>query len=131
MKRVILIAIAAISILTASYIWFLPNTFYENTPGLSLMGPFSIHFMRDVALAFLACGFILAWGAWRLNREVAVAGATWLAFHSLFHVQIWGMRGFPFDSIFAFDLVAVIAPGLLAFWAAWGLTPSAKGVSHA
>lgn len=123
MARYILFAIAGISILTGFYIFFAPQRFYDITPGLTMMGPFSIHFIRDVALAFLASGGAMGWGAWKFNNAVAIAGASWPTLHALFHVQIWMARGFPFDSIFAFDVVAVIIPAFAALYAAIKLAP--------
>ena len=124
MSRVSLLVFGAAWILTGIYIFLLPNAFYAAVPGLSLMGPFSIHFIRDVALAFLASGGAVVWGAWRHDRAVASAGVAWPGLHALFHVQIWGARGFPLDHIFLFDLAAVMAPALLAIWAAARLKPT-------
>ncbi len=121
MKRGILMAIGVLSVLTFAYIWFAPQSFYDNTPGLSMMGPFSIHFIRDVALAFLVSGGAMLWGAQKRLRPVALAGAAWPFLHALFHVQIWGVRGFPFDFIAGFDFAAVIVPAALGVWAAWGI----------
>lgn len=99
------------------YIFFFPQQFYDLIPGLAAMGPFSIHFIRDVGLAFLACGILTFWGAARGDWRLVLAGLLWPNLHGLFHLQIWGMRGFPLDHIFFFDLfVAIIPPalGLLA-----------------
>ena len=121
MSRNTLFVIAVLNLLTAFVIFFAPQTFYDLTPGLDLMGPFSIHFIRDVALAFLASAGAMAWGAWHRERNVAISGAAWPFLHALFHIQIWGMRGFPFDFIFFFDVGAVIVPAFVAGYAAWVL----------
>jgi len=121
MPRIILFIIAAISILTGLYIFFAPQAFYDATPGLDLMGPFSVHFIKDVGLAFLASGGAMGWGALKFNRAAAICGATWPLLHALFHIQIWGMRGFPFDFIFFFDAGAVMFPAFIAMWAATNL----------
>jgi hypothetical protein len=60
MIRALLIGLGAIWCATGVYIFAAPEAFYENTPGLSIMGPFSVHFIRDVGLAFLASGPRLA-----------------------------------------------------------------------
>lgn len=121
MSRTILLVLGAIAMLTGVYIFFAPHTFYDSIPGLSLMGPFSIHFIRDVALAFLASGGAMVWGAWKRIRGVALAGAAWPFLHALFHIQIWSMRGFPFDNIAGYDFALVIIPAFVAAWAAWQL----------
>jgi hypothetical protein len=117
-----LIGLGALWIATGLYIFVAPSGFYENTPGLKLMGPFSVHFIRDVGLAFIASGAVLAWGSLRGERALAVAGLIWPLLHGAFHVQIWAHRGFPFDGIFAFDVAAVISPPVLAVLAAQRLT---------
>ena len=118
MPRIIVAAGAVYAFLIALYIWFLPVQFYENTPGVAMMGPFSIHFMRDVALAYLAGALILAWALRAHDRRLAIAGAVWFVLHGLFHIQIWLMRGVPFDIITASDFAGVILPAALLVWAA-------------
>jgi hypothetical protein len=114
-----LIGLGVLWILTGVSIFADPMHFYEIVPGLKLMGPFNMHFIRDMGLAFVASGGALAWGAYVSARRLAYAGIAWPSLHALFHVQIWGHRGFPLDGIFAFDLVAVIGPPLLALLAMW------------
>jgi hypothetical protein len=119
MSRRVLLAIGLLWVATGALIFADPRGFHDRTPGLALMGPYSVHFIRDVGLAFLAAGTATAVGAWRRNRSVALAGTGWPLLHALFHVQIWSHRGFPLDAIAAFDLVAVITPALLATSLAW------------
>ncbi|MFN8919211.1 MAG: hypothetical protein ACK5XZ_05060 [Hyphomonadaceae bacterium] len=114
MNRAILIGLGMVWMLTGVYIFARPMNFYEVTPGLKLMGPFNMHFISDVGLAFLASGGALTWGASTKTRNIAIAGITWPFLHALFHIQIWGHRGFPFDGIFAFDFALVITPAFLA-----------------
>jgi hypothetical protein len=117
--------------LTGLFILALPETFYALVPGLSLMGPFNSHFIRDVGLAFLASGGLLGWGVLRQAASIALAGAFWPALHAIFHVQIWSHRGFPFDGIFAFDLAAVILPPFLALLAVRALARAGGRSQHA
>lgn len=118
MSRHILLFLGVFSVLTGIYVFIQPQAFYDLVPGLELMGPFSVHFIKDVGLAFVASGGAITWGAWHRNRAVVFAGIAWPFLHGLFHIQIWGMRGFPFDHIFFFDLFAVIIPPFIAVWAA-------------
>jgi len=106
-------------ILTGILIFADPMSFYEIVPGLKLMGPFNMHFILDVGLAFVASGGALAWGAYVSAQRLVYAGLAWPSLHALFHIQIWSHRGFVLDGIFAFDLVAVIGPPLLAALAMW------------
>ena len=114
MIRMILISFGLIWVLTGITIFVDPMRFYEMVPGLKLMGPFNVHFIRDVGLAFVASGGTLGWGSYRSARGLVYAGIAWPSLHALFHIQIWEHRGYPFDVIFAFDLALVISPPLLA-----------------
>lgn len=106
--------------LTGILILTMPEMFYRLTPGLSDMGPFNMHFIRDVALMFLVSGGAMLLGAVKRNRTALICGAAWPFLHALYHCVIWGHRGFPFDTIFAVDVAGVIVPGfaglLIAFW---------------
>ena len=124
MIRFGLIGLGVLWLLTGISIFTDPMSFYETVPGLKLMGPFNMHFIRDVGLAFVASGGALAWGAQVSALRLVYAGLAWPSLHALFHIQIWGHRGFPLDGIFTFDLVAVIGPPLLALVAAWKFRPT-------
>jgi hypothetical protein len=123
MIRALLIGLGAIWCLTGLYVFIAPEAFYQNTPGLLMMGPFSVHFIRDVGLAYLASGGATVCGARRRVRTVALVGVAWPTLHALFHLQTWGHRGFPFDAVFAFDVAAVITPAMLAIAFALQLAP--------
>lgn len=114
MIRLALIALALTWCLTSIFIFSRPQAFHDVVPGLAMMGPFSVHFIRDVGLAFLASGLLLGWGSYSDARSTAYAAILWPMLHAAFHLQIWAHRGFPLDGIFAFDVVAVIAPPVLA-----------------
>lgn len=122
MSRSLLMTVGLLWLATGILIFADPHGFYERTPGLAMMGPYSVHFIRDVGLAFVASGVATAFGARGRNRNLALAGAGWPFLHALFHFQIWSHRGFPFDAIAAFDFIAVIAPAFLAVALAWRLT---------
>lgn len=116
--KVILYFFAAYFFLTGVYIFLAPETFYRLTPGLSDMGPYNFHFVRDISFIFLVSAGAIAYGAARQNKAVIVCGAAWPFLHALFHTQIWAHRGFPFDHIWRVDTVAVILPGLIILWLA-------------
>jgi hypothetical protein len=114
MSRNVLFLIGSGWFISGIYIFVEPLAFYNAVPGLALLGPFSVHFVRDVGLAFIASGALTVWGAWRRQRELAVAGTFWAVLHALFHLHVWGHRGFLIDWILAFDLAVVIGPSFLA-----------------
>ena len=119
--RALLIVLGAVTLLTGPVAFLAPTYFYDAVPGLKLMGPFNLHFIRDVGLAFFASGGAILYGALNDNRAVAIAGAAWPFLHALFHVQIQIGRGLPFDTIMLFDLFAVILPAFLIMGLAWRL----------
>tara|TARA_R110002072_G_scaffold4566_3_gene31862 strand:- start:51 stop:437 length:387 start_codon:yes stop_codon:yes gene_type:complete len=122
MWRVILFVIAALNFALAAYMWFAPLAWYDGTPGVAMMGPFNLHFIRDVALAYLTSAAALSWGAWKRDIAAAVFGAAWPCFHALFHIWIWLGRGVPFDQIALVNLLGIQIPAWLALAAALSFT---------
>lgn len=114
MTKSIFYILAGYFFLTGVYIFFAPQMFYDQTPGVAIMGPFNSHFIRDVSFAFLVSGAALFYGARHLRKDILVIGAGWPFLHALFHAYIWGHRGFPLDKLWAFDLFFVVLPGLIA-----------------
>lgn len=116
--RLLAIILSVYFLLTGVYILTMPEMFYRLTPGLDTMGPFNMHFIRDVALTFLVSGGAMLWGSLKRNRTALMCGAAWPFLHALYHCVIWGHRGFPFDHIWATDVAAVIVPGFAALFIA-------------
>lgn len=119
MSRTVLLVLGALWVITGVIISADPRSFYDLTPGLSMMGPYSVHFIHDVGLAFVASGAVTLVAARKGDRTLALAGVTWPSLHALFHIQIWAHRGFPLDEIAAFDALAVVLPALLGVTLAW------------
>jgi hypothetical protein len=122
MWRPILLLIAAVHFANALMMWFAPHTWYETVPGVAMMGPFNLHFVRDIALAFGMSSGALAYGALKFDRTAAVCGAAWPALHALFHIWIWFARGVPFDHVAFVNLTGIQIPAWLALAAALNFT---------
>ena len=118
MKRNILIGIAVLNVLTGLQIFITPEFFYNNVPGVQMMGPYNVHFIRDAGLAFGASGIVLGLGWQRGDYAVALAGALWPCFHALFHFQMWLARGMPVDLVAAINLFGIQLPAWAVFFAA-------------
>lgn len=116
--RIVSLLLSVYFILTGVYILTMPETFYRLTPGLDVMGPFNMHFIRDVALSFLVSGGAMLWGSVKGNPVALLCGAAWPFLHGVYHGVIWGHRGFPFDHIWVTDVGGVIIPGFLALFIA-------------
>lgn len=127
MPRIILLIIAAYYVGLAALMWFLAQTWYDTTPGVAMMGPFNLHFIRDVALIYLVSGAAIGGGVLKGGRSAAFVGASWPALHGLFHLWIWVGRGLPFDLIAAVNLAGIQVPAWLALFLiirAWPQHPS-------
>ena len=118
MWRPVLFLIAASHFANALVMWFAPHAWYEAVPGVAMMGPFNLHFVRDIALAFGMSAGALAYGAYRFDRSAAVCGAAWPCLHAIFHIWIWFARGVPFDQIALVNLTGIQIPAWLALAAA-------------
>ncbi len=112
-----LTAIAAIYVLTGIYMFVLPVTFYQQVPGVAMLGPYNSHFIRDAALSFAASGIILGLGQRRKDYLLCLAGALWPIFHALFHMQMWMGRGFAVDLVAIVNLIGIQLPAWAALWA--------------
>ena len=129
MTRALLLVIGAIWVATGIVIFVDPQRFYDTTPGVAMMGPFNMHFIRDVGLAFVASGLATCVGARRHDPRLALAGIGWPFLHALFHIQIWSHHGFPLDGIAAFNFASVILPAFVAAALAWRTSRMAKALT--
>lgn len=123
MARTLLIVVGVLYGLTAAVMWVAPQTWYDTTPGVAMMGPFNAHFIRDVALAFLVSAAALLVGARQDNRPLAIFGAAWPCLHAAFHIWIWLGRGVPVDVPAVTNLFGIQLPAWLALFAAFRLEP--------
>jgi len=121
MHRTILLSIAVLNIFTGLQIFFMPEFFYENIPGVKMMGPFNLHFIRDAGLSFCASALLMGFGWHKRDYSWSVAGAIWPVFHALFHLQMWVARGFPADLVAAVNFVGIQLPAWAAMIAAIAL----------
>lgn len=103
-------------IANAFYMFFFPTVFYDMTPGVAVMGPFNLHFIRDIALAFLVSGGCLLWASTRRDYKIGIVGILWPCLHAVFHVWIWINRGFPIDDIAIMNGLGIQAPAWLALF---------------
>ncbi len=93
-----------------------PPLWYDSVPGLAHTGPFNAHFVSDIGVAYLVASLALVARAWRTRYwPAAVAGAAFMIGHAIIHVlDIISAR----TGNVGVDIGLVIAPALLAGWAA-------------
>lgn len=92
MNRIILILAAIFFTVLAAQMWFAPQYWYDNTPGVSNMGPFNLHFILDAALAFLASGLAIIWGLVKHDKTALIFGAFWPCLYMLLFISGFGLR---------------------------------------
>lgn len=107
MWKSLLLVIAGLNAFVALFMWFAPQLWYDITPGVAMMGPFNLHFIRDVSLAYATSTVALAWGAMQRQRNLALVGAFWPCAHACFHLWIWFARGLPLDLVAAVNLMGI------------------------
>lgn len=123
--RPLLLAIALLNMATGVTIFFAPQFFYDTIPGVSMMGPFNLHFIRDAGLAYFGSGLLLAL-AWRRGEYAfGFGGALWPCLHALFHLQIWFARGAQVDLVALTNLAGIQVPAWAALWVLWRLSRGA------
>jgi hypothetical protein len=106
--------VAIIALANGLYMLWDPFSWYQAVPTVKFTGPPNQHFLRDIGLAYLACGALLVFAALnlRMHRLAAVAGSLWLAMHGALH--IWEvMTGICAGSVFLADAPAVLGPPIL------------------
>jgi hypothetical protein len=116
MHKLLLLIIGTIYIINSLVMWFTPIWWYETVPGITMMGPFNLHFVRDIGLVYLISGIGLIYGI--RVPQVAIFACLWPALHALFHAWIFIQRGMPFDVIAATNLFLIQLPAWLSVWAA-------------
>lgn len=129
--RNLLGSLSGVLVITGTYAFAVPASFFRIVPGLSMMGPYNVHLVRDVALVLLVSGAAMIWGAATRQRAVAITGAAWLVLHAIFHLQIWAARGFALDAVAAFNVPILIILPFVALWAAANVENQYHDVSGA
>lgn len=109
MARFILWSVGISYMLNAGIMWFAPQFWYENVPGIVEMGLYHKHLIRDVGLGYLVAGVGLIYGCLR-NPSIAIFAAIWPAFHAFYHIAIFFDRGMSIDAISATNLLLIQTP---------------------
>ncbi|WP_299548254.1 hypothetical protein [uncultured Tateyamaria sp.] len=103
--------------------WTQPQFWYANTPGVAAMGPFNLHFIRDIALVLGVSGLAILHAARTRSRDVLIVGLGWPALHALYHLAIWANRGFAFDMITLVNLLGIQLPVWTSLAIAFSMQP--------
>lgn len=124
MLKTIIAFIGSLYFVNALIMWFTPLYWHETVPGIVEMGPFNMHFIRDIGLVYGTMGAGLIWVY--KNTSVAMFASIWPALHAVYHIMIFFQRGAPIDMIAATNLFLIQIPAWLAVWAIWRAQNSAS-----
>lgn len=126
----VLVALAALIALgNGLFMLVSPLGWYEWVGTVKATGPANGHFIRDIGLAYLMSGTLLAYGAAHLPMRwgSALAGAGWMALHGGLHV--WEVaKGLCSAGIFWTEAPGTLGPPLIAL-AGIGLQMARQRVS--
>ncbi|PHR92957.1 MAG: hypothetical protein COA69_06465 [Robiginitomaculum sp.] len=113
-SKVILVLVGLGYLLNAAAMWFAPQYWYESVPGVSMMGPFNLHFIRDISFIYVLAGIGLIYGL--RTASIAVYAAIWPAAHAVYHIVIFFDRGAPMDNVALANVLLIQMPA----WASLG-----------
>ena len=117
MRQIVQI-IAAIYLLHGLYMLVSPFVWYENTPGVSMLGPYNTHFVRDVGLVYIVTAIGIIWGARPRNANLLLFASVWPALHAIYHAWMWIGRDFALDLVALVNLVGIQIPAWLMLYVA-------------
>ncbi len=124
MKPIIAIVLALAMAANALAMLAEPVWWYGAVPGVAAAGPFNLHFIRDIGMAYLVVAGGVAWFVWRPAQGWAalVAAAAFLALHGLIHVADAIASPLCGQNLLR-DLPGVFLPALVAVWLALNPKP--------
>ncbi len=123
--------VALFALFNGGFMLWDPFGWYQAIGTVKFTGPPNQHFIRDIGLAYLGAGVMLAFALPNLRTRwlAAFAGSLWLAAHGSLH--IWEMvTGVCAPDIFWRDAPGVIGPPLLV-WGALGILFAKQHISPA
>ncbi len=106
----LLLTVNAVAMLVAGRWW------YSAVPGVMATGPFNLHFVADVGVAFLASALAIGLGTRLRSPLLALPGVSFLAGHAAVHLVLGMAHGFPRGAPLAVELGAVYLPAVTAVW---------------
>jgi hypothetical protein len=95
-----------------------PMTWYELAPGAAETGPFNVHFVRDIGIAFSAAGagLWLAVGdaAWK-SASTAIVAMIFLGGHAILHFVEMFAHHLDLNAALT-DVALIVLPAAIAAW---------------
>ena len=129
--QMLIALVALIALANGALMLWNPYGWYQAIPTVKFTGPPNAHFIRDIGLAYVGSGMLLAYAVRNLSGRwlAATAGGLWLSAHGALHV--WEVAvGVCAPGVFWRDAPVVIGPPLLV-WIAIGLMALRQRISPA
>ena len=131
LAQLVIALVTLFALFNGAFMLWDPFGWYQAVSTVKFTGPPNQHFIRDIGLAYLASGALLAFSLPNLPTRWlgAFAGSLWLGAHGLLH--IWEVvTGVCAPGIFWQDAPGVLGPSLLV-WAALGILVAKQRISPA
>lgn len=97
-----------------------PMTWYELTPGASDSGPFNVHFVRDIGIAFTAAGaglwLALGNAAWK-SASTAIVAMIFIGGHGILHFVEMFAHHLELNAALREFAMIVLPAGIAGWWA--------------
>jgi hypothetical protein len=109
-----------------------PRTFFDDYPffahWVERLPPYNQHLISDVGGLYLGFAVVLAWAAWKLQRDLVVAVSagflTLGGLHLLFHATHLEGFGAADGTAELLALASLLVPPVVAIWASRPPSPS-------
>ena len=103
-----------------------PKLWYDTIPGITMLGPYNTHFLRDVGIVYGVCAGGFIWGLRAGASPALIVAAGWPVLHAIYHLQMWMARGFALDVIALVNFGLIQAPAWIGLWISWRLFQTEK-----
>ena len=116
LAQMLVLAVGGFALLFGLFMIIWPLDWYTSLPTVVATGPPNQHFIRDIGIAYAACGIILLYASVNIHMRwlAALAGALWLSLHGVLHIYEVSV-GICSPDAFIADAPGVLGPPLLVF----------------
>ncbi len=114
--QILVLAVGSFALLFGLFMIIWPLEWYTSLPTVVATGPPNKHFIRDIGIAYAACGVILLYASVNIHMRwlAAFAGSLWLSLHGILHIYEVSV-GICSPDAFIADAPGVLGPPLLVF----------------
>ncbi|NCN85339.1 MAG: hypothetical protein GW808_06060 [Sphingomonadales bacterium] len=116
--QLLVVGVGLFAVLFGLFMIIRPLDWYVSIPTVIATGPPNKHFIRDIGIAYAACGIMLLYASVNIHMRwlAAFAGALWLSLHGILHIYEVSV-GICSPDAFIADAPGVLGPPLLVLLA--------------